>query len=129
VWVIGDATNIPASKAGSVVHYAAETLIENIMSALEGKPLTAKFDGHSTCHIISGFNKSLLIDFSYDTEPLTGLYPFPVIGPFPLLKESWFNYIGKLSFKWIYWNIMLRGIPFPLPPEYSIAGKNQVKSA
>jgi len=43
-----------------------------------------------------------------------------------LLKESWFNYIGKLSFKWIYWNIMLRGIPFPLPPEYSIAGKKQV---
>ena len=42
IWVIGDAANIPASKAGSVVHYAAETLIENIMSALEGKPLTAK---------------------------------------------------------------------------------------
>jgi sulfide:quinone oxidoreductase len=129
IWVIGDASNIPASKAGSVVHYAAETLIENILSALEGKPLSAKFDGHSTCHIVSGFNKSLLIDFSYDVEPLTGLYPFPVVGPFPLLKESWINYIGKLSFKWIYWNIMLRGIPFPLPPEYSIAGKKQVKSA
>lgn len=126
VWVIGDAANIPASKAGSVVHYAAETLIENILDALEGRPLSHKYDGHSTCHILSGFNKSLLIDFSYDTEPLTGLYPFPVIGPFPLLKESWFNYIGKLSFKWIYWNIMLRGIPFPLPPEYSIAGKKQV---
>jgi len=129
VWVIGDAANLPASKAGSVVHYAAETLIENILSALEGKPLSAKFDGHSTCHIVSGFNKSLLIDFSYDTEPLTGLYPFPVVGPFPLLKESWLNYIGKLSFKWIYWNIMLRGIPFPLPPEYSIAGKKQVNPA
>ena len=126
IWVIGDAANIPASKAGSVVHYAAETLIENILDALEGRPLSHKYDGHSTCHILSGFNKSLLIDFSYDTEPLTGLYPFPVIGPFPLLKESWFNYIGKLSFKWIYWNIMLRGIPFPLPPEYSIAGKKQV---
>ena len=126
IWVIGDAANIPASTAGSVVHYAAETLIENILDALEGRPLSHKYDGHSTCHILSGFNKSLLIDFSYDTEPLTGLYPFPVIGPFPLLKESWFNYIGKLSFKWIYWNIMLRGIPFPLPPEYSIAGKKQV---
>ena len=126
IWVIGDAANIPASKAGSVVHYAAETLIENILDALEGRPLSHKYDGHSTCHILSGFNKSLLIDFSYDTEPLTGLYPFPVIGPFPLLKESCFNYIGKLSFKWIYWNIMLRGIPFPLPPEYSIAGKKQV---
>lgn len=126
IWVIGDAANIPASKAGSVVHYAAETLIENILDALEGRPLSHKYDGHSTCHILSGFNKSLLIDFSYDTEPLTGLYPFPVIGPFPLLKESWFNYIGKLSFKWIYWNIMLPGIPFPLPPEYSIAGKKQV---
>ena len=126
VWVIGDASNLPTSKAGAVVHYSAETLIENIMSAVEGKPLTARFDGHATCHIVSGFQKSLLIDFSYDVEPLPGLYPFPVVGPFPLLKESWVNYVGKLSFKWIYWNIMLRGIPFPLPPNYSIAGKKKI---
>ena len=125
VWVIGDAANVPASKAGSVVHYEAETLTENILHAIEGKPLPAAFDGHSTCHITSGFNKSLLIDFSYDVEPLTGVYPFPVVGPFPLLKESFFNYLGKLSFKWIYWNIMLRGIPFPLPPAFSMAGKKQ----
>lgn len=126
VWVIGDATNLPASKAGSVVHYSAETLIENIMCAINGKELEARFDGHSTCHIVSGHNKSLLIDFSYETEPLPGLYPFPVVGPFPLLKESTFNYLGKLAFKWIYWNIMLKGIPFPLPPEYSISGKQKV---
>lgn len=125
VWVIGDATNVPASKAGSVVHYEAETLLENILDAIAGKELTAAFDGHSTCHITSGFNKSLLIDFSYDVEPLTGVYPMPVIGPFPLLKESFFNYLGKLSFRWIYWNIMLRGIPFPLPPAFSMAGKRQ----
>jgi sulfide:quinone oxidoreductase len=125
VWVIGDAANVPASKAGSVVHYEAETLVESILHAIEGKPLPAAFDGHSTCHITSGFNKSLLIDFSYDVEPLTGVYPMPVIGPFPLLKESTFNYLGKLSFKWIYWNIMLRGIPFPLPPAFSMAGKNK----
>ena len=128
VWVIGDAANVPASKAGSVVHYEAETLIENVMHAIEGKQLPAAYDGHSTCHIMSGFNKSLLIDFSYEEEPLTGLYPFPVVGPFPLLKESFFNYLGKLSFKWIYWNIMLRGIPFPLPPAYSLAGKNKPKN-
>ncbi len=125
VWVIGDAANVPASKAGSVVHYEAETLIENILHAIAGKELTAAFDGHSTCHITSGFNKSLLIDFSYDVEPLTGVYPMPVVGPFPLLKESFFNYLGKLSFRWIYWNIMLRGIPFPLPPAFSMAGKKQ----
>ena len=125
VWVIGDATNVPASKAGSVVHYEAEILLENILEAIAGKELTAAFDGHATCHITSGYNKSLLIDFSYDVEPLTGVYPMPIIGPFPLLKESFFNYLGKLSFRWIYWNIMLRGIPFPLPPAFSMAGKKQ----
>jgi len=44
VWVIGDAANLPASKAGSVVHYSAEVLIKNIMSAIKGNPLTDKFD-------------------------------------------------------------------------------------
>ena len=70
IFVLGDASNIPTSKAGSVAHFAADILFENLMSAIEGRPLHAKFDGHANCYIETGFGKGALIDFNYDTEPL-----------------------------------------------------------
>ncbi len=47
IFVIGDATNVPASKAGSVAHFQADILIENILDYIDGRKLTAKFDGHA----------------------------------------------------------------------------------
>jgi sulfide:quinone oxidoreductase len=114
VFVIGDATNVPASKAGSVAHFASETLTDNILLYLDGKPLKQEFDGHANCFIETGKNKALLIDFNYTQEPVEGTFPIPGIGPLKLLKESIFNHWGKLAFRWIYWNMLLKGIPIPL---------------
>jgi len=125
VFVLGDAANIPASKAGAVIHFQMETAFKNIMAHIEGKPLPAKFDGHSLCYIETGRKKAILIDFSYDQEPLPGMYPFGGIGPFSLLRESTINHWGKLAFKDMYWNLMLRGIEVPLPNHFSMAGKEQ----
>src|SRR5665811_2375774 len=75
IFVIGDAANVPASKAGSVTHFEGETLAENVRRYLAHEPLVAGFDGHANCFIESGFHKALLIDFNYDTEPLPGHYP------------------------------------------------------
>jgi sulfide:quinone oxidoreductase len=123
IFVIGDASNLPASKAGSVAHFQAEVLTENIISLISNEPLRASFDGHSNCYIETGFGKCILIDFNYDTEPLPGTYPLPVIGPFSLLKETRINHIGKLVFKWIYWNILLKGRKLPVTDHMSMAGK------
>jgi sulfide:quinone oxidoreductase len=113
IFVIGDATNVPASKAGSVAHFEAHTLVENISRYFEGKELEKSFDGHANCFIETGGGKALLIDFNYDVEPLEGRFPFRSIGPLTLLKESRLNHIGKLAFKWIYWNIIIKGRPIP----------------
>jgi len=107
IFVVGDATNLPASKAGSVAHFEAETLADNVLLYLEGKPLKEEFDGHSNCFIESGFGKALLIDFSYDFDPHVGRFPF-WFGPMSLLKESRLNHWGKLAFRWIYWVFLLR---------------------
>lgn len=123
VFVIGDAANIPTSKAGSVVHFSAEVVFENMMCAIEGREFTAEYDGHSNCYIETGFGKGALIDFNYETEPLTGLFPLPGIGPFALLKESRINHIGKLLFRWIYWNILLKGRELPVDSKMSMKGK------
>jgi sulfide:quinone oxidoreductase len=86
--------------------------------------MTGAFDGHANCFVESGDDKALLIDFNYDTEPLTGKYPLPVVGPMDLLKETRANHLGKLAFRWIYWNVLLPGRPVPLPALMSMAGKN-----
>ena len=113
IFVIGDASNIPASKAGSVAHFSAEILTENILHYIKGEPLQAEFDGHANCFIETGNSKALLIDFNYTQEPVTGIFPIPQIGPLWLLKESWLNHLGKLAFKWIYWNMLLKAISIP----------------
>jgi sulfide:quinone oxidoreductase len=123
IFVIGDAGNFPTSKAGSVAHFQAEILEENILAAIDGKPFPARSDGHSNCYIESGFGKGALIDFNYDTEPLEGAYPFPLVGPFRLLGETRINHWGKLAFKWIYWNLLLPGRKIPVSNHMSMAGK------
>lgn len=123
IFVIGDAANIPTSKAGSVAHFASEILQENLLCAIEGRPFTASFDGHANCYIETGYGKGTLIDFNYDTEPLPGSFPFPGLGPFALLKVSRMNHYGKLLFRWIYWHILLKGKEMPIDSEMQMAGK------
>ena len=124
IFAIGDATNIPASKAGSVAHFEAEILTENIVRYIDGKELKNKFDGHANCFIETGHGKALLIDFNYTHEPVPGSFPLPGVGPMRLLKETHMNHMGKLAFRWIYWNMLIKGkhIPF-VTPEMSTAGK------
>jgi sulfide:quinone oxidoreductase len=125
VYVLGDATNVPTSKAGSVAHYEAEVVTENLLAEINGKKPQPKYDGHSTCFIVSEKGKAYLVDFNYDTEPLFGTYPVPGIGPFSLLKETRINWQGKLGFEWLYWNTLLTGKNMFLPPTMSMAGKKQ----
>ena len=124
IFVLGDAANLPTSKAGSVAHFASEILFENIMNHIEGRPMNAHFDGHANCYIETGYGKGALIDFNYDTEPLPGTFPLPGIGPFGLLKNTKMNHYGKIIFRWMYWHILLRGKEMPIEADMNMAGKN-----
>jgi sulfide:quinone oxidoreductase len=125
VFIIGDATDLPSSKAGSVAHFQADVLYENILRILEGRPLEKNFDGHANCFIESGFGKGILIDFNYDVEPLPGKFPLPGVGPFSLLEETRMNHWGKMTFRWVYWNLLLRGAELPIEAQMNMAGKKR----
>jgi sulfide:quinone oxidoreductase len=125
IFAIGDAADLPTSKAGSVAHFSADVVVENLLSAIDGRPLEASFDGHANCFVESGHGKGLLLDFNYDTQPLPGKYPVPGVGPFSLLAETRANHLGKLGFRWAYWNLLLRGRPMPVPARMSMAGKDR----
>ena len=125
IFVIGDATDVPTSNAGSVAHFEAEALTENILYFIAGEPLRSRFDGHANCFIESGHGKGFLLDFNYDQEPVTGTFPFPALGPMRLLAESRLNHLGKMAFRWVYWNILLPGWPIPfVGHKMSLRGKN-----
>lgn len=125
MYVLGDTTTLPTSKAGSVAHFSAEIMVENFMRELNGEPLREDFDGHANCFIETGYDKAALIDFNYDYEPLPGKFPLPGLGPFSLLGESKANHWGKMMFKWVYWNKLVSGEEMPLEAQMSLAGKVQ----
>ncbi len=126
IFALGDATDIPTSKAGSVAHFEGELLEQNIDRFFRGDTLEAAFDGHTNCFVETGFHKALLIDFNYDTEPLPGRFP-TALGPLPLLRESWLNHLGKLAFQWIYWHALLPGHEIPaIGPAMPTAGKKRI---
>jgi sulfide:quinone oxidoreductase len=127
IFAVGDASDIPTSKAGSVAHFAVDVFAENFMHHIKGEEMPVRFDGHANCFVESGNGKGMLIDFNYDTQPLPGKYPVPRLGPFSLLEETRMNHLGKKTFKWIYWNALLPGRPLPLPPLMSMAGKEVPK--
>ncbi len=123
VFVIGDATDLPSSKAGSVAHFEADILQENLLCAIEGREPREQFDGHANCYIESGFGKGILIDFNFDTEPLPGKFPLPGVGPFSLLEETRMNHYGKMMFRWMYWHLLLKGAELPISSHMMMEGK------
>jgi sulfide:quinone oxidoreductase len=123
VFAVGDAAAVPTSKAGSVAHFQIDSFVENFLEHVQGRPMTAAFDGHANCFVESGDQKALLLDFNYETEPLPGTYPLSRVGPLRLLEETRLNHLGKLAFRWIYWNLLLPGRHLPVPSRMSMAGK------
>ena len=123
IFAIGDATTVPASKAGSVTHFEGEVLVENVRRYLAGEELDATYDGHANCFIETGFHKAMLIDFNYEQEPVPGHFPAAV--GLPLLKESRLNHLGKLMFQWFYWHNLLPGRDLPgIGADMPTAGKS-----
>jgi sulfide:quinone oxidoreductase len=129
VFALGDATDLRASKAGSVAHFEGEILAENLAAFLRGRSLPARFDGHANCFVETGHGKALLIDFNDQVEPVPGRFP-TAAGPLPLLRESHTNHLGKLAFQWLYWHVLLPGRRIPLVgPTMPLRGKRLEEAA
>ncbi len=123
IYALGDATDLPSSKAGSVAHFEAHVLTDNLTREIGGGRAEAEFDGHANCFVETGFGRAMLIDFNYDVEPLPGHYPTP-IGPLKLLGESRMNHWAKKAFPLIYWNALLPGRSLG-PVRMSMRGKRR----
>ena len=73
--------------------------------------------------LAQGTSGSLNGSVTHDGEPLPGMFPLPGVGPFSLLQESRINHWGKILFRWMYWNMLLKGKQLPIPAQMAMAGK------
>ena len=99
----GDAASLPASRTGAAIRKQAPVLVDNLIAAMQGKLLTTKYHGYSSCPIITGYDKLVLAEFDYDNQPVETF-------PFDQSKERWSMYqMKKFLLPYLYWNQILPG--------------------
>ncbi len=69
VYVVGDATNLPISKAGSTAHYQTEVVVPNIINRIKGRPETARYSGKVACFLENSLEDASMITFDYNNPP------------------------------------------------------------
>jgi sulfide:quinone oxidoreductase len=103
IFGIGDATSTPNGKTGAAVRKQAPVLVQNLLSLMQGKELTAKYNGYSSCPIVVGYGKLILAEFDYDNIPRETF-------PFDQSKPRWSMWIlKKYILPWLYWHKILPG--------------------
>ena len=103
VFALGDCSSLPASRTGAAIRKQAPVLVENLLAFRDGAPLTASYDGYSSCPLVTGYGKLILAEFDYDGEPCESF-------PFDQSKERYSMYALKAyGLPEMYWNGMLRG--------------------
>jgi len=103
VFSLGDSAGLPTSKTGAAVRKQAPVLVANLLAAMRGQPLPAKYDGYSSCPVVTGYNRMMLAEFDYDGQPAESF-------PFDQSKERYSMWLLKTQvLPRLYWYGMLRG--------------------
>lgn len=103
VFALGDASNLPTSKTGAAIRKQAPALVENLLSAMDGKELRARYDGYTSCPLVTGYGKLVMAEFDYDGKAQE---TFPV----DQSKERLSMYLVKKHLlPKLYWDGMLKG--------------------
>ncbi len=103
VFALGDCSNLPTSKTGAAIRKQAPVLVRNLVAAMQGKPLPAKYGGYTSCPVVTGIGKLVLAEFNYEKTPEES---FPV----DQSQERWSMWLLKRYFlPFFYWHGMLKG--------------------
>ncbi len=99
IFALGDATDLPLSKAGSTAHFEAPVVTERILAAVEGRTVDHKhgdYLGKVMCFFEIGDGKGTLLQFDYDHPPRP-----------PKPNQLW--HLGKIVFNKTYWHTVPKG--------------------
>lgn len=103
VFSLGDCSSLPTSRTGAAIRKQAPVLVDNLMAFREGDELAARYDGYTSCPLITGYGKLVFAEFDYDGRPVESF-------PFDQSRERYSMYALKAyALPNMYWNGMLRG--------------------
>jgi sulfide:quinone oxidoreductase len=103
VFGLGDASGVPTSKTAAAVRKQAPVVVENLLAAMRGRPLPARYDGYTSCPLVTGYGRLVLAEFDYDQQPKETF-------PFDQGKERLSMYLlKKFGLLLLYWHGMLKG--------------------
>lgn len=103
VFAIGDCSNLPTSKTGAAIRKQAPVLVGNLISAMSSQTLPGKYDGYTSCPLVTGYGKLVMAEFDYDKKPEE---TFPI----DQSKERWSMWLVKrYLLPQLYWHGMLKG--------------------
>lgn len=103
IFSLGDASSLPTSKTGAAIRKQAPVVVKNLLSVIDGQPMTAAYNGYTSCPVVTGYGKLVLAEFDYSNEPVETF-------PFDQSKERWSMYqLKRRVLPWLYWNKILPG--------------------
>jgi sulfide:quinone oxidoreductase len=103
VFALGDCSSLPTSKTGAAIRKQVIVVLKNLLASVDGKPMTERYDGYTSCPLTTGYGKLILAEFGYDLKPHETF-------PFDQSKERWSMYmLKKHLLPKLYWSGMLRG--------------------
>lgn len=103
VFALGDCSNLPTSKTGAAIRKQAPVVVKNLLAAIADRPLTARYDGYSSCPVVTGIGKLVLAEFDYDKQPAE-TFPFDQSQE---RRSMW--WLKRYLLPILYWYGMLKG--------------------
>jgi sulfide:quinone oxidoreductase len=104
IFGIGDCSGLPTSKTGAAIRKQAPVVVDNLLALRDGKPLPAKYEGYTSCPVVTGYGRLVLAEFDYEGTPQETF-------PFDQSKERLSMYLLKAyALPRLYWGAMLRGL-------------------
>lgn len=104
VFGIGDCTNLPTSKTAAAVAGQGGVLYQNLNAVMQHGKLSRKYNGYTSCPLVTGYSTCILAEFDYSMEPLETF-------PLDQSKERYTMFLMKKDvMPFLYWNAMLNGV-------------------
>lgn len=103
VFALGDCSNLPTSKTGAAIRKQAPVVVQNLVASLQQQPLPARYNGYTSCPLVTGIGKLVLAEFDYRKEPDESF-------PIDQSQERWSMWLLKrYLLPQMYWRGMLKG--------------------